>query len=440
MTKAFLIDKLGKLAIGLVRRIRDIIITTVRAPNLSGDAKNLQTTIFIDNVSESAAPCDILVQVDNFEAGGLENVVIDLNTTLSQAGYRVVLLVLGSQGAAVNRARDLGQIVICCKYSSDMYAALINKLEPKLVLGHYSFQGITQCRQKAIPFVQVIHNIYMWFSDQQRREFADAAAMTTAFVAVSEYVKSYSVSRLGVENEKCIVITNGINLEPFKNINKSLARTRLRSNYGIADNDFVFLDVGAINHQKNHLGMVKAFEIASRICKKSRLAILGPCYETGLLQEILVYVKKHRLQDRVIYCESAPSVCDHMAMADAFVSATFFEGGPLTLLEAIAANIPIAMPSVGYASRFAGRKGIKLVEPICDMAAFSSSIWEMKSNGDFEERLAEALVDIWKNPLKPDFSEEQMLFLSKERAYENYVHLVSNIVGSGFVGDKEYKI
>lgn len=391
-------------------------------------ANTSQKDVFADEVSDHLAPCDILVQVDNFEAGGLENVVIDLNNTLAQAGYRVVLLVLGNQGAAVKRACDLGQTVINRVYSHDMYAALIEQLRPELVLAHYSFRGITLCRQKAVPFVQVIHNIYMWFNDQQRREFAEMAVMTTAFVAVSDHVRNYSVSRLGVAPEKCVVIPNGIDLDPFKNVDKLAARTHLRDQYGIADDEFVFLDVGAINHQKNHLGMVKAFEIAARVCTNARLAILGPCYEAGLLQEILAYVEKQGLKGKVIYCESAPRVHEYMAMADAFVSATFFEGGPLTLLEAITANIPVAMPAVGCASRFAERKGIKLVEPVYDMVHFSGPIWEMKSTPAFEQRLADAMVNTWENPVRPDFSATELAALEKGRAYESYVRLITDII------------
>jgi glycosyltransferase involved in cell wall biosynthesis len=268
----------------------------------------------------------------------------------------------------------------------------------------------------------------MWFNDQQRREFAETASMTTAFVAVSDYVKSYSVSRLGVAPEKCVVIPNGIDFEPFKAEDNHAARTRLRAQYGIADEEFVFLDVGAINHQKNHFGMVKAFERAARICTNARLAILGPCYESSLLEEILAYVEKQGLKGKVLYCESAPSVHGHMAMADTFVSATFFEGGPLTLLEAIAANIPVVMPAVGCASRFAERNGIKLVEPVYDMVHFSDPIWEMKSNSMFEQRLADAMVDTWKNPVRPDFSETELTALEKGRAYESYVRLIADII------------
>ncbi|MBB5020522.1 GT2 family glycosyltransferase/glycosyltransferase involved in cell wall biosynthesis [Chitinivorax tropicus] len=415
----------------MARRIWRTFSSEALTSMSSASANTFQASVLADDKSKCLSPCDILVQVDNFEAGGLENVVIDLNNTLSRAGYRVVLLVLGTQGVAVKTALDLGQTVVCCSYSQDSHAALLDQLQPKLILAHYSFRGVALYHQKAIPFVQVVHNIYMWFNEHQRREFAETAAMTTAFVAVSDHVRSYSISRLGVAPEKCTVIPNGIDFEPFNTVDSCGARARLRAKYGMADDEFVFLDVGAINHQKNHLGVVKAFEIAAQVCTNARLVILGPCYEPVLLQEILAYVEIQGLQGKVLYCESAPSAHEHMLMSDTFVSATFFEGGPLTLLEAIAANIPVIMPAVGCASHFVGRKGIQLVEPVYDMIHFSGQIWEMKSTPAFEQRLADAMVSTWLNPARPDFSATELAMFEKGRAYESYIRLITEIITKG---------
>lgn len=387
-------------------------------------------------VPERLLPCDILVQVDNFEAGGLENVVIDLNGTLADAGYRVVLLVLGNQGAAVARARELGQKVICRAYSEDSHADLVEQLQPKLVMAHYSFRGVDLYKARAIPFVQVIHNIYMWLDEAQRRDFAQIAAATTQFIAVSDDVKNYSVARLGVPLERCTVISNGIDLNLFRNLDREAARARLRATHGIADDEFVFLDVGAINHQKNHLGTIRAFEFAVQTCGQVRLAILGPCYEPALLQEMLAYVEKRGLQDKVLYCGVSAGVHEYLAMADAFVTATFFEGGPLTLLEAIAANLPVVMPAVGVASSFAGRRGVELVAPCYDMARYGGAIWELVSTPEFEQRLAAAMVCTWRTPVRPNFTQAELGELDRRCAYARYVKLLGELVRGESVPEK----
>jgi len=436
-------------AMGIVRRLlppdtlagraaRRVWRAVTLPPNLPGaSASVIQEDVSIPVAQERLPECDILVQVDNFEAGGLENVVIDLNSTLMKAGYRVVLLVLGNQGPSVKRARDMGQTVICHTYALDSHVELIDKLQPKVVLAHYSFRGADTYNQKAIPFVQVIHNIYMWFNDFQRQEFKESAALTTAFVAVSEYVRNYSVLRLGVPAEKSIVITNGIDFEPFVSHDSSYIRRNLRVQYDIADEDFVFLDVGAINHQKNHLGTIKAFEITARTCPRSRLLVLGPSYEAGLLKEMLDYIEENGLQEKVIYCGSAPTAYEYMAMADAFVTGTFFEGGPLTLFEAIRANLPTVVSNVGCASHFTHHKGIELVDPVYDMTQYNGAIWEMKSNSEFEERLAKAMVRTYQSPVRPDFSVQELAVLEKGYAYEQYQGLVANLIAGKGVNTAE---
>lgn len=379
-------------------------------------------------ITKQLLTCDILVQVDNFETGGLENVVIDLNEIFMQAGYRVILLVLGNQGAAIDKARDRGQVIICSTYSDSTYAALLDQLQPKLLLAHYSIQGIRICQQRSVPVVHVIHNIYMWFNNIQRCEFSKAATITTAFVAVSDIVKNYSISRLGVMPKKCTVIKNGIDLNPYLFEDRKSLRTRLRTKHNIAEEEFIFLDVGAITHQKNHLGMIKAFEIAVQTCKNSYLIILGTCYEQTLLEEMLAYARKQELQDKVFYFGAVTNVAEYFAMADAFVSASFFEGGQLVFLEAIAANIPIVTSAVGFCADFPERQGIRLVEPAYDMECFNGAIQELKSTQEFEQRLAEAMIRTWENPKCPDFSEAELATFEKGRAYEKYLCLIDHLI------------
>lgn len=377
----------------------------------------------------SQMKCDILVQVDNFEAGGLENVALDLNRVLEQAGYRIVLLVLGIRGAAVQRAQELGQTVVSCGYSDQSYATILDQLQPKLVLAHYSLKGVVQCKHRAIPHVQIIHNVYMWLSADQRREFAKFAVDAHTCIAVSDYVRQYSVSKLGVPAEKCTVIPNGIDFSPFDSLDREQARARLRAQYSISDEEFVFLSVGSINHQKNHIGTIKAFEIAVQSCPRSRLLILGPVYEQDLMDEISSYIEKNGLQDKVLYCGTAKSAHEHMAMADSFVSGSFFEGSALTLLEAIKANLSIAVSNVGNASQYMSMPGFQIVDPAIDMLKYEACILTMTSNPAFEQRLAEAMVRICKERLRPDFSREQLAALEKSHTYAQYVEMVTELIG-----------
>ena len=385
-----------------------------------------------------SSECDVLVQVDNFEAGGLENVVLDVNETLIGAGYQVVLLVLGTAGLGVRQAHERGMTVVVGSFDAEAYRALVDRLKPKLVLTHYSLHGAELCHNQGIPFVQVIHNIYMWFDDAQHAAFAQAARFTTAFVAVSEYAKRYSIRRLGIEEARCIVIPNGINCAAFDAVNTHEARREMRAKHGLNALDFVFLSVGSINHQKNHIATVRAFATVVEELPHAKLVILGPAYEKGLLEEIEHFIAERVLCDRVIYAGATLGVQKYYAMADAVVSAAFFEGGGLNHLEAAKCNLPLVMSHVGYACDFAGIPGCETVDAALDIAEFRGAIWQLASTLVFEDRLAAAMARTYKSRQRPDLPPHILDAFDKSHAYQCYVELIRDILQGTNVHGKSF--
>jgi glycosyltransferase involved in cell wall biosynthesis len=416
----------------IARRLLQIARRNSTLPNIVSDNKGTKTvaptSYPVEQIISPAIPkCDVLVQVDNFLSGGLENVVLDLNETLIQSGLQVVLLVQGEAGVAVERAKRKGMAVHISRFAPDSYAELLSKALPKLIFSHYSIKGASICAKMNIPLVQIIHNTYMWFSEEEAADFAVAARYTTIFVAVSDFVKNYSVQRLGVPDEKCLVIPNGIDLDKFRNLDVAATSNSLRPKFGLLDDDFVFLSVGAVNHQKNHLGTIKAFCSVMPVCPKAKLVILGPLYEQQLFDNMQKYIFEHELGSQIIYAGTSTNPQDYYAMADAFVSAAFFEGGQLSLLEAVAANLPIITAEIGFATHFKDRKGFAVIPPPLDVFSYCGRIWELQSSPEFERELAAKMVKTYRERVRPDFSEEMLNQFDKNKSYQLYLHLVRQI-------------
>lgn len=370
---------------------------------------------------------DVLVQVGNFEAGGLENVVLELNEFLRNCGMRLTLLVLGTQGPAAKRARELGQRLIGIDYSAAAYREVLQKLQPGVVISHYSLEGSEICEEQNIPLVQVIHNIYMWLAGDELNKFKEAAARTHRFVAVSEAVKNYSVQRLGVDADSCDVINNGVDVSRFVEFDRGAARSKLRHKYGIGVHDFIFLDMAAINHQKNHADVVRAFSHAVHGCDNAKLVIVGPAYEPGLHAEILAIINGAGLQSRVLVIEPTSTPWEFYAMADAVISGTFFEGGPLTLLEALASDLPVIYPKVGVAGAFEGLPGVHLVEPAVNMLEYDGAIDGLAARAGFVPDLVDMMIKVWCNPIRPSFDRERLASLEKNVSYIKYARLLSEV-------------
>jgi glycosyltransferase involved in cell wall biosynthesis/spore maturation protein CgeB len=398
----------------------------------SNPIQQLKKDNFADHILEQdislSQKCDVLIQVDNFLIGGLENVVMDLAEILAKDGFSVILLVLGIAGESVSIAKERGIQVQIIRFTPEIYVRLLEKITPKIVISHYSLQGASICSRLRIPLIQVIHNAYIWFSDQHISEFNQAIKYTTLFVAVSDYVKTFSIDRLKVPENKCIVINNGIDFGRFDKMNKLRERKELREKYDISKDDFVLMSVGTINNQKNHIGAIRAFHLALKQVPNCKLVILGPANKKLLLDEIENFISKNDLDRKVIYAGATSNPYAYYAMADLFISASFFEGCQLTLLEAIKANLPIITTNVGIANFFNVNQGIYLVDPHFDIKSFRGRVWEMESSPLCEAQIAHKIELAYKNRSLPDISTHVMSQFNKENSYYNYEKILNEII------------
>jgi glycosyltransferase involved in cell wall biosynthesis len=116
-------------------------------------------------------------------------------------------------------------------------------------------------------------------------------------------------------------------------------------------------------------------------------------------------------------------------MSDAFVSAAFFEGGPLTLMEAVRANLPVVMTRVGLAGHVQGVPGFEVVDPPIDMVEFRGRIWELASTPEFEQRFGAALARTYRERRRPDVAPALRAAMDKRHAYHQFVDVIQDVAG-----------
>lgn len=376
----------------------------------------------------NAEPCDIVLQVENFLVGGLENAVIDQLLTFREGGYKVALFILGEAGYSAEKAKNAGIRTYIFSYSTTAYKNLLKQISPKIVISHYSIHGAELLHKLNIPFIQVIQNTYMWFSDKEAYEFLKAAEYTTVFVSVSLHAEDYSISRLGIEQKKSIVIPNCIDLQDFRRKMVPEARSTIRAQHGLGENDFVLLSVGAINHQKNHIFSIKALHKALTSVSNLKLVILGKLYEPSLFQEMQQYIIENQLQHNVIYAGESKTPAHYYAMADAFLHASFFEGGPISTLEAIVANLPIIATNNGFVDYFIGQPGFHIIPPPVDLKTYYGKIWELETPEYCETLLSERILTAYRLKEKPNVDETLIAQFDRKHTYRNYFTLIGEVI------------
>jgi glycosyltransferase involved in cell wall biosynthesis len=141
------------------------------------------------------------------------------------------------------------------------------------------------------------------------------------------------------------VVPNGVDLAPFRNEVRPLARDRL----GAGPSDVVLVYVGRLGPEKNLMTLLQAFAGAHAAYPHTTLVLVGDGPEREsleLLAQRLGLAGRVRFTGMVDY----GLLPRYLAAADVFVTASVTEVHPLTVIEALAAGLPvigIRSPGVG---------------------------------------------------------------------------------------------
>ncbi|MDO4747758.1 MAG: glycosyltransferase family 4 protein [Eubacteriales bacterium] len=131
----------------------------------------------------------------------------------------------------------------------------------------------------------------------------------------------------------------GVHTEEFRNVDCS--REDLRTEFGFEKDDFVFMSVGQLSVRKNHEVAIKAL---SRI-KDERVKYLLVGF--GELEEHLKdLVSQLSLENRVVFAGFRNDIKELLHAVDAFVFPSLQEGLPVSLMEAMAAGLPVVCSEI----------------------------------------------------------------------------------------------
>ena len=371
---------------------------------------------------------DVILQVDNFIAGGLENVVLEQAEFFQSASKRVLILVLRQIGEAYFKAQKLGIPITQLSCNEIAYQELLEKLSPKVILAHCSFFGANVSFDLSIPFVQVVHNLYIWTRTypEIKEEIVKSLPFTRAAVGVSSRVSDFFDNEYGMPKDKTITIVNGVDLVKFAFSDSK--REELRKNLNFEKDDVVLLSCASISSQKNYLSMINAFACAYKLNRKLRLVIIGKVYDEEIFSEIKNIIEKEQLVDKVTYLGLVENPEDYYSAADSLILASYYEGCSLSVLEALANGLPVIASDIAVTEEM--RKFGRLITvdapvPLTELDMNSLS----KRSVDFEQRLASAIVDFStnneNNRTKRPISD--LLGISKDYCYSNYINFINKL-------------
>jgi 1,2-diacylglycerol 3-alpha-glucosyltransferase len=165
------------------------------------------------------------------------------------------------------------------------------------------------------------------------------------------------------------VVPNGVDVRPFLQD----VQPRDRAEFGYSAQDVVLIYTGRLGPEKNLPFLLRSFGGAVQAYDNLALLLVGDGNERDNLQD---RVRVMGIQERVRFTGMVPyaDLPGYLSMADAFVTASITEVHPLSLIEAMAAGLPvlgIQSPGVGDSIED-GVTGFIVAEE--DLAAYTAKL------------------------------------------------------------------
>ncbi|MGK7950043.1 MAG: glycosyltransferase [Xenococcaceae cyanobacterium] len=166
---------------------------------------------------------------------------------------------------------------------------------------------------------------------------------TTKAIAVSKPVYDFMIHRRKVNKNKLETLIIGLPVAEFQAPEQSKWQEK-RKQLGICPNERVVCTVGRLDTQKGQIYLLKAALSILKDLPKTRFLIVGEGPDRSMLQSV---AEQQGIVDRVIFTGLRDDVPTLLALSDVVAIPSLWEGGPLTLFEAMNLRKPVVGTPVG---------------------------------------------------------------------------------------------
>jgi glycosyltransferase involved in cell wall biosynthesis len=171
---------------------------------------------------------------------------------------------------------------------------------------------------------------------------------------------------LGYDGSRIVLIPNGFDVEHFRP--DAVAREEVRRELGVPPSAPLIGLVARFDPQKDHRSFLAAAAILGERWPEARFLLCGDGLTAGNA-EVRGWIRDHRLEDRVLLLGRRPDVNRVMAALDVATSASYQEGFPNVIGEAMATGLPCVVTDAGDSGSIVGSAGI--VVPVRDPEALA---------------------------------------------------------------------
>lgn len=351
---------------------------------------------------KATGPTRIVFLVGTLNLGGIERLTTDISIALKKGNQwePVVCCLIAKEGPFVKRLEECHVEVFECSLSNSnplsfalRLAALLRSLDPNLIHSHVNFSMPWQILGSRLAGVHNIfftqHNEYRYWKDHRLARlriwgyFRACWPFISAYTAVSHGVQASVANLSRRPAEDFHVIHNPVDVEIFRPNPKAGLETRLEM--GIREDEILIGNIGRLTEQKGHGILLQAAKQILQTAPNARFVMAG---EGPLAVSLIEQATALGIQDKVIFLGSHAQVQTLYPAFDCYVSASLWEGFPITIVEAMASGLPIVATKIGGTVEALGVDYPYLVPPE-DPFALAQAITKLITDPDYAKILGE---------------------------------------------------
>ncbi|MEE9326526.1 MAG: glycosyltransferase [Cocleimonas sp.] len=284
---------------------------------------------------------NILFLTTSFVIGGAEKVILDLMLNLDKQQFDVSIIALakntdmldqyinsGIKTKKLDMGKNIGDVIAAFKSLS----RYISKNKIDILHAHLvhtlPFQALLKLRHPKLKIVYTSHNVDVGGKHRDLMTWLIKPFRNADIVFSKDMINK-------LYKKNTAVIINGVDIEKFSQKSKK-------------NTPFTFLSVGSIRDQKNQIFLVECAQQLKAQGYKFVIDIIGGGEENRvLIDKITQEITDKDVGDCVRMLGSRNDIPDLLKTAHCMVLPSHYEGLPIVLLEAGAANLPIISTPVG---------------------------------------------------------------------------------------------
>ena len=279
----------------------------------------------------------------------------------------------------------------------------LNKFRPDIVHTH-----LMACMYSApwilLHKVKMLHTLH---SIPQAENNFKIRKIVTCFLYKTKKAIPIAIS---YENQKLVANYYGLKREAVEVISNPVITEKYYHNEN-DENSITLITVGRLSKEKNQIMMIRVLAELLKGYSDIRLVIVGNGKEREYLEQEAI---KLGVKENISFTGMVTDVENYLCNADIFLLSSLYEGVPLSILEAMAAGLPIVSTNVGGIKDIVTDNGILV--PSEDVDKMKEAIIELIQEPELRRKFGERSL---RNVTKYDIANISKQYI---KLYQKYSH------------------